>query len=58
MRVHKGLVLNYGLEKGYYTPAEYDWCIRGNSIKDYKPNQADSKIKDLKSNLDAYFEKD
>ena len=32
MRSYKAELLNYGLEKGYFTKEEYAWCINGNNI--------------------------
>jgi hypothetical protein len=39
MRLQKDLLLTYGLEKGYYTPEEQNWCLQGKNIKDYQKSQ-------------------
>ncbi|HPD81734.1 MAG TPA: hypothetical protein PK357_01400 [Candidatus Pacearchaeota archaeon] len=36
MKSHKHALLIYGLEKGYYTKEEFDWCVYGENIKNYK----------------------
>ncbi len=50
MRRYKEDLLKYGTyKKGYYSPDEYKWCMKGKNIKDYEKPQREleKKIDDI-----------